>query len=331
MKHSPRRDERGVRGILAALGIGEELIRARSLPLCAEAVELEVADLGEDGREHRMTPAAAAAWRAMKKAAAADGVVLRIGSAFRSIARQTEIIQGKLARGQSLQTILEASAPPGYSEHHTGCAVDITTDGVAPFEVQFETTPAFRWLKANAARFGFVLSYPPGNRHGYQYEPWHWCYRAAVERLKDGLRAIALFEALKGTLALLAAGGLFYVIPRDFRHIATELVGRLHLNAGKSYPNVFNRIIEDTSNAQLWLIGALVVVYAVIRFVEAYGLWFERRWAEWLAALSGAIYVPAEIYELTRSVSWIKVGALVLNLAIVLYMCFMLWRTRRGT
>jgi uncharacterized membrane protein (DUF2068 family) len=133
---------------------------------------------------------------------------------------------------------------------------------------------------------------------------------------------------LKGTLALLAAGGLFYFIPRDVRHVAVELVGRLHLNAGKSYPNVFNRIIEDTTNAQLWLIGALVLVYAAVRFAEAYGLWRERRWAEWLAALSGGIYVPIEIYELTRSVSWIKLGALTLNLAVVAYMCFVLWRTR---
>ena len=137
-----------------------------------------------------------------------------------------------------------------------------------------------------------------------------------------------MFEACKGLLALLAAGGLFYLIPHDFRQVAVELVGRLHLNAGKSYPNVFNRIIEDTSNAQLWMIGALVLVYALVRFTEAYGLWLERRWAEWLAALSGAIYVPVEIYELTRSVTWIRLAALILNAAIVTYMCAVLWRTR---
>ena len=67
--------------------------------------------------------------------------------------------------------------------------------------------------------------------------------------LNAGLRTVALFEAVKGTLALFAAGGLFYLIPHDLRRIAIELVGRLHLNAGKSYPNVFVRILEDTSNA----------------------------------------------------------------------------------
>jgi uncharacterized membrane protein (DUF2068 family) len=142
---------------------------------------------------------------------------------------------------------------------------------------------------------------------------------------------VALFEVLKGALALLAAGGLFYLIPRDLRHIAVELVGRLHLNAGKSYPDVFARILEDTSNAQLWLIGALVLVYAAIRFAEAYGLWFERRWAEWLAAASGAIYVPVEIYELLRHVTWVRVSALALNVLVVAFMVFALSRRSRST
>ena len=134
------------------------------------------------------------------------------------------------------------------------------------------------------------------------------------------MRAVALFEAFKGTLALFAACGLFYLIPHDLRHIAVELAGRLHLNPGKRYPSVFIRILEDTSNAHLWLIGSLVLVYALVRFVEAYGLWRARRWAEWLAALSGAIYVPFELYELSRGFSWIKVAALALNLAIVVFM-----------
>ncbi|HEV7477023.1 MAG TPA: DUF2127 domain-containing protein, partial [Burkholderiales bacterium] len=140
-----------------------------------------------------------------------------------------------------------------------------------------------------------------------------------VARLNEGLRAVALFEAFKGTLALLAAGGLFYLIPHDLRQVAVELVGRLHLNAGKSYPNVFVRILEDTSNAQLWLVGCLVVIYALVRFAEAWGLWRSRRWAEWLAAVSGAIYVPFELYELSRGFSWIKLAALAANLAVVAF------------
>ena len=148
-------------------------------------------------------------------------------------------------------------------------------------------------------------------------------------RLSSGLRAVAVFEAFKGTLALLAACGVLAIIPKSARHLAIELVGRLHLNPGKSYPSVFLKLVENTSNTQLWLIAALVVVYAIVRFAEAYGLWRSRRWAEWLAAASGAIYVPVELYELTLSLSWIKFGALILNLAVVAYMCYVLWRSRR--
>ena len=114
----------------------------------------------------------------MKAAAQADGVAIRIVSAFRSIERQTEIVRGKLERGLSLDAILEVSAPPGYSEHHTGRAVDITTDGASALEIEFERTEAFRWLCSRAGEFGFSLSYPRDNPHGYAYEPWHWCHRA---------------------------------------------------------------------------------------------------------------------------------------------------------
>ena len=162
--------------LLASLRIAPERISAKRLVAQAEATELVVAEVGDDGREHRLTPAASAAWHAVRAEALADGVVLKIVSAFRSIDRQAEIVRAKLERGLSLDAILEVSAPPGYSEHHTGRAVDVTTDGVTALEIEFEKTDAFRWLSANAARFGFSLSYPAGNPQGYAYEPWHWCY-----------------------------------------------------------------------------------------------------------------------------------------------------------
>ena len=163
--------------LLALLQIPAALIAEKGLIYQPEAVELVIAEVGDDGREHRLTPATAADWRAMQAAARTDGVALRIASAFRSIERQAEIVRAKLARGLSLDAILEVSAPPGYSEHHTGRAVDVTTDGVRPLEIEFETTDAFRWLSRRAGEFGFLLSYPAGNGHGYAYEPWHWCHR----------------------------------------------------------------------------------------------------------------------------------------------------------
>lgn len=149
----------------------------RSLVLYPEATELVVAETGQDARQHRLVPSAARAWSSLREAAHADGVEIRIVSAFRSVERQAEIVRAKLARGLSIDEILSVSAPPGYSEHHSGRAVDVTTDGARPLELEFEGTAAFAWLSRRAERFGFFLSYPRQNRHGYAYEPWHWCFK----------------------------------------------------------------------------------------------------------------------------------------------------------
>jgi len=158
------------------LGICQAALAARGLPVCAEAQCLEVAEIGADGREQRLIEPAAAAWRALKAAASADGIALSIVSSFRSIERQTEIIRRKLDAGQAIEEILTVCAPPGFSEHHTGRAVDVSTPGVRALVVEFDRTPAFAWLTAHANDFGFRLSYPAGNAQGFEYEPWHWCF-----------------------------------------------------------------------------------------------------------------------------------------------------------
>ncbi|HIE5651183.1 TPA: M15 family metallopeptidase, partial [Stenotrophomonas maltophilia] len=82
-------------------------------------------------------------------------------------------------RGLSVAEILKVNAAPGFSEHHSGHALDIGTPGDAPAEESFERTDAFAWLQAHARGHGFHLSYPRGNPHGIVYEPWHWCWRPA--------------------------------------------------------------------------------------------------------------------------------------------------------
>lgn len=157
----------------------QAIARARRLPLIAEAPLLALIGRDRYGRRHWLRPDAARALSRLRAAAAGDGVALEVVSSFRSIADQLRIVRRKLARGETLAEILTVNAPPGCSEHHGGSALDFAVPGEPVLTEGFEDTPAFDWLQAHAGRFGFSLSYPRGNRHGYIYEPWHWCHRSA--------------------------------------------------------------------------------------------------------------------------------------------------------
>ncbi|WP_414650047.1 M15 family metallopeptidase [Dokdonella sp.] len=162
-----------------ALGVPRDYGRQRRLAPVREPRELMC--IGEDihGRRQWLAPRAARAYARMTAAAAADAIELQLVSAYRSAEYQFGILERKLARGQAIEAILRVSAAPGYSEHHSGRAVDLTTPGFAALEEAFEHSSAFAWLVANAQRFGFRLSYPRDNPHGIAYEPWHWCWHRA--------------------------------------------------------------------------------------------------------------------------------------------------------
>ncbi|MEX0331456.1 MAG: D-alanyl-D-alanine carboxypeptidase family protein [Puniceicoccaceae bacterium] len=130
----------------------------------------------ESQKEFWLYPRAAENWIKMQKTAREEGIVLKIISAYRSIERQEKIVEAKRKKGLSEEEIFRFSAPPGFSEHHSGRAIDITTDGVTPLEEEFEKTKAFKWLTQNASRFSFRMSYPRKNEYGLGYEPWHWVY-----------------------------------------------------------------------------------------------------------------------------------------------------------
>ncbi len=142
-------------------------------------------DVGQDafGREVRLAVEAAEAWTSMRAEAERAGVDLLLLSGFRSVERQAEIVAKKLTAGQVLADILRVNAYPGFSEHHTGRAVDIGSAECEHLTEAFETTREFAWLRQHAARFGFALSYPRDNPHGIAYEPWHWCHSLAPRLL----------------------------------------------------------------------------------------------------------------------------------------------------
>ena len=123
----------------------------------------------------------------MQFKAAQKGISLQLLSGYRSINLQKDIFyENKSIRNQTAIERSRDSAPPGYSEHSTGYAIDVG-DGNFPnthFEVEFEQTPAFKWMKKFATKYHFVLSFPPHNKQGVTYEPWHWRFEGTVNALR---------------------------------------------------------------------------------------------------------------------------------------------------
>ena len=166
--------ERRIEQHLRELGLPPTYAAERGLPLCVEPPEVVLIGLDIFGRARHLEAGAAQQWAAMRDAAGGDGIELLLVSAFRSVDYQRAIFDRKLAHGTPIADILRVNAPPGYSEHHTGRAVDIATRGCPPLTEAFESTDAFAWLTAHAPRFGFAMTYTRNSPSGIVYEPWHW-------------------------------------------------------------------------------------------------------------------------------------------------------------
>jgi uncharacterized membrane protein (DUF2068 family) len=137
---------------------------------------------------------------------------------------------------------------------------------------------------------------------------------------KLGLRTVAMFELLKGVLVLLLGFGALTLIHKDLDEIAERLIAFLRVNPGGKLSGFFFRLADHTSDRSLWFVAAGALVYSTVRFLEAYGLWHERAWAEWFALISGCIYLPWEIMGLAHHPHPWKWGVLITNILIVLYM-----------
>src|SRR5258706_5507134 len=181
----PRRSAADPDACVAAareLGVPRDYGRMRSLSRVREPVRLSFIGNDIHARPQWLAPRAARAWSHLRDAAEHAGVQVEVVSAFRSIEYQLGILRRKLERGEPIEQILAVSAAPGYSEHHSGRALDLTTAGFAPLEEEFERSAAYAWLCTNAQRYNFRLSFPRGNAHGIAYEPWHWCWHAKRSR-----------------------------------------------------------------------------------------------------------------------------------------------------
>lgn len=142
---------------------------------------------------------------------------------------------------------------------------------------------------------------------------------------RRALRAIAGFEALKGVVALAASLGFLSLVHHDLHHIAAALIGHVGLDPGGHYPAVILDDIDRLLGADLRSLLLAAFAYVLVRFVEAYGLWHQRPWGEWLGALSGALYVPFEFRHLAHHPTLTTAVVMAANIAVV---GFLVWQLR---
>jgi uncharacterized membrane protein (DUF2068 family) len=137
-----------------------------------------------------------------------------------------------------------------------------------------------------------------------------------------GLRAVALFEAAKGVLVLVVGLGLLSLVHQDAQKFGEEIVRFFHLNLAHHKPRIFVDFLNHIDDSELRLLALAALLYSAARLVEAYGLWRLRPWAEWLAIVSGGVYLPVELYELIRHATVVKAVVFPVNLCMVAYLVY---------
>ena len=137
----------------------------------------------------------------------------------------------------------------------------------------------------------------------------------------QALRSVAVLEFLKGLLVLAAAFSvLFWVDPGD---LADWFLGFLHISPDRHVAQLLLHMADSLSNAKLWVVLVVACSYSGLRFAESIGLWRARPWAEWIALISGAIYIPFEVRLLVHRLTLFHIGVLLVNLAIVAFMFYL--------
>jgi uncharacterized membrane protein (DUF2068 family) len=135
-----------------------------------------------------------------------------------------------------------------------------------------------------------------------------------------GVRTVATFEFAKGIVILLAGLGVFSMRHKDIWGVTESFLEFLHANPHHHFVGIFIDLVYRVSDVRLWKIVVIASVYVLLRFIEAYGLWYVRPWAEWMAIASGSLYIPFEVADLMRKPDFIRFLIIVVNVAIVLYM-----------
>lgn len=142
------------------------------------------------------------------------------------------------------------------------------------------------------------------------------------------LKAIATFEGLKGLAAIASGVGLLSLLHHDIRHLALEMIGHFGLDPAEHFPSIFLHYVDMLNSTPISTLMLFLGGYAVVRLTEAYGLWRERSWGELLGACSGGLYIPFELRHLFHQPSLISAGILAMNVLIVGFLTYQLWRKR---
>jgi len=148
-------------------------------------------------------------------------------------------------------------------------------------------------------------------------------------RQRRVLRAVAAFEFFKGVFVVLMGVCALALLHKDTWLIAESLLARLHISTDHRAAQMFLDFADSITDARLWAAVRIAFAYAALRFTEAYGLWHERTWAEWVAFVSGTLLLPVEVRELLRGVTAVRCALLIGNLAIVFYMLYVIIVNRR--
>ena len=143
------------------------------------------------------------------------------------------------------------------------------------------------------------------------------------------LRAVASFEFAKGIFVVLMGVCALALVHKDVWLLAESLLALLHVNTDRHWAQLFLDFADSLTDARLWAAARIAFAYAALRFTEAYGLWKGRTWAEWVAFVSGALLLPLEVRELMRGVTLVRCALLLVNLAVVVYMLYVILANRR--
>jgi len=139
----------------------------------------------------------------------------------------------------------------------------------------------------------------------------------------DGLlRLIAVFKFFKAALLIALGVGLFRFLHRDIGDVLEHWSKALRLDPGSHFVNLALEKAAHLSPAQVKKLGLGSFLYAGLFLAEGTGLWLRKRWGEWLTVIITSSLVPVEVYEIYRHFSYVKVGVLVINVAIVVYLIY---------